>query len=111
MEIILGDKTYNTAGKSKARMFRVAIELSSRMEKGDITPQDLDDLVGFVCDVYGKQFSVGDVYDGLDSDLLIRCNNRSTIVVIIRVGIKVDFYLFPLQLARYFRRQGFQFRL
>ena len=71
MEIILGDKTYNTAGKSKARMFRVAIELSSRMEKGDINPQDLDDLVGFVCDVYGKQFSVGDVYDGLDSDLLM----------------------------------------
>jgi aminoglycoside phosphotransferase family enzyme len=70
MQITLGDKIY-TSGKIKTRLFRDAIVLSERLESGKITPKEMDDLSGFIADVFGRQFTVDDIYDNLESSLFM----------------------------------------
>lgn len=64
------DKSY-TASFISARMLRRTIELSKQVNFSDISPEELDTLVNFVVEVYGKQFTVDDVYDGLSSSELM----------------------------------------
>lgn len=52
----------------KSRMFRKALELRQEIDFDDITPEQLDILVGFVCELFDKQFSIDDFYDGLPSE-------------------------------------------
>ncbi|MET3507033.1 phage tail assembly chaperone G [Halalkalibacter oceani] len=49
----------------KARAFRRALELNAKLDFENLTVDDLDTLTGFVCEVYGNQFTVDDLYDGL----------------------------------------------
>jgi len=67
MEIKLNDKTY-VAVAVKARMFRKAIEINEKIDFANLEAKDLDALVDFVVDVYGKKFSRDELYDGLDGD-------------------------------------------
>lgn len=57
------DKTFKTNFIS-ARMFKKTEELQRRAEnKEDI---DLDEIVQYIVDVYGNQFTVDEFYDGVD---------------------------------------------
>ena len=76
MNIILGDKTY-VAKPAKARMFRQAIEINEKIDFSNLTTEALDDLIGFVCAIYGNQFTVDEVYDGLDADKLVSTMSKS----------------------------------
>lgn len=65
------NKTYTTDFIS-ARMFRRAIEMQGYFKSGANLDEDtLDELVGFVVEAYGKQFSIDDFYDGIESAKLI----------------------------------------
>lgn len=54
-----------------ARHFRKLMEYDSTIDYTDITVPDADELVGYVCDVFGNQFSVDQFYDGVPSHKLI----------------------------------------
>ena len=56
MNIILGDKTY-VAKPAKARMFRQAIEINEKIDFNNLTTKGLDELIGFVCTIYGDPVS------------------------------------------------------
>lgn len=70
MEIILSDKLF-IAPSPKARMVRRAIEISSSVDFNNITPENLDKLVLFVCELFDNQFTLDDIYDGLEAAALM----------------------------------------
>lgn len=70
MQIILGDKTYTT-GKIKTRLFRDAIVISERLEKGEMTTKEMDNLAEFISNTFGKQFNIDDIYEELESVLFM----------------------------------------
>lgn len=70
-----GEETFDekifVAPAAKARMVRRAVEITENVNFNDLTTEALDSLVEFVVDLYGKRFTIDDVYDGLDSIELI----------------------------------------
>lgn len=73
IKLLLGneEKTY-TAARPKGRAVRDAIKLARRMDPKNITEEVFDELVDFTVDVYGKQFTRDDVYDGLYADEMLQ---------------------------------------
>lgn len=52
------------------RMFRRTIAMQTIL-KGEVTEETLDSLVSFVVDLFEKQFTTDQFYDGVASDKLI----------------------------------------
>jgi hypothetical protein len=65
----------------KGRMIRQAIKIS-KLSIADVGVADLDEMVSFVVDIFGRQFTVDDFYDGVNAvDMipeLLRCINALT---------------------------------
>jgi hypothetical protein len=70
MKIVLNEKTY-ICPPAKAKHFRKALVITKQHDLENITPETLDELVGFVCDCFGNQFSIDDIYEELESEALI----------------------------------------
>jgi hypothetical protein len=70
MQIILDGKTY-VAPAPKARMVRKAIEMTEDVNFDNVKAADLDNMIGYMVDLFGKQFSIEEVYDSLDASELI----------------------------------------
>jgi hypothetical protein len=66
------EKTF-TQDFISGRMFRRAIEMQKHFRDGaeNLDVNTLDEMVGFVVESYGKQFTIDDFYDGIQSDKLI----------------------------------------
>lgn len=62
---IKGEMKIFVAPSIKARMLRNAMRLKSVIDFDDIQVKELDELVNFICDVFGKQFTVDECYDGV----------------------------------------------
>ena len=69
-EEIVEQKTFVT-NKIKARLVRRATEITQGVDFSDLTPESLDRLIDFVCEVYKNKFTRDELYDGLDADKLI----------------------------------------
>ncbi|MBV4432247.1 hypothetical protein KM803_13060 [Clostridium tyrobutyricum] len=67
--IKLNDKEY-TMPRPKTRVVRDTLKFlnETKINFANFRPQDLDKMVGYVCDAFGKQFKSDDVYDGLYAD-------------------------------------------
>ena len=89
MEIIINDKIY-VAQRAKARVFRQAIAINEKIDFSNLTTEALDELVGFVCTIYGNQFAIDDVYDGLDADELVSTMSKSISGVMSGVTEKLE---------------------
>jgi hypothetical protein len=70
MEIILNEKTFTTK-TIKAKMVRKAVAITENIDFDRLKTTDLDNLVDFVVETFGNQFSREDIYDNLDANLLI----------------------------------------
>ena len=66
----LNDKNY-AMPTVKAKVLRKALTLNEKMDFNDLKSKDLDELINFVCELYGNKFSVDDVYEYLDAKDLI----------------------------------------
>lgn len=65
------EKTF-TQDFISGRMFRKAIEMQKHFKKGsDMDENTLDEMAGFVTEAYGKQFSIDEFYDGIQSNQLV----------------------------------------
>lgn len=53
-----------------ARHMRKALELRTDLDFTNLAAEDLDQVVAFICEVYGGQFTIDDVYDGMNNDEL-----------------------------------------
>ena len=89
MQITLNDKIY-IAKPAKARVFRQAIAINEKIDFNQIKTKDLDELVGFVCSIYGNQFTVDELYDGLDADKLVSTLLNSISEIVNGVSEKLE---------------------
>lgn len=69
MNLELGGKTF-ISKKVKTRILREAIAITENLDFNNLKIADLDQLVNFVCRIYGDQFDADFLYDNLDADLL-----------------------------------------
>jgi len=76
MDLVLGSKTY-TANKVKTRMLRRAIEINEKIDYSNLKVKDLDELVDFVCELYGNEFTRDTFYDELEADKLVQTLTES----------------------------------
>lgn len=56
---------------ASGRHHRKLLEYETKIDYTDMSLEDTDELVGFVCEVFGNQFTVDDFYDGIPSHELI----------------------------------------
>lgn len=70
MQIKLNNKTY-TMPTVKAKILRKALTFNEKMDFNNLKAQDLDELINFVCELYGNQFTMDDVYENLDAKELL----------------------------------------
>ena len=67
---IIETKTY-VAPTPKARMIRTAAEMTESLDAKALKTADLDLMIDFVVDLFGKKFTADDVWDAIDADKLI----------------------------------------
>ncbi|WP_156290788.1 phage tail assembly chaperone G [Oceanobacillus salinisoli] len=63
-------KIYTTSFVS-ARQFRKLMEYDQEIDYSNLSLDDVDELAGFVCNVFDNQFTVDEFYDGIPSHKLI----------------------------------------
>lgn len=89
MEIVLNAKTF-VMPCVKTRMLRRAIEINEKIDFKNLKSKDLDGLVDFVVELYGKKFTRDEFYDGLDSVDLIETLNNSINGIVGTMGEKLS---------------------
>ena len=89
MSIRINDKEY-IMGAVKARMFRKAIAMTDAIDLENIKAKDLDDMVNYLVEAYGNQFTQDDVYDGLNSADLMPTLTGCITEVVSGVANKLD---------------------
>lgn len=69
VKIKLEDKEY-VMPRPKARVVRDTLKFlnDTKINYANVQPEDLDKMIQYICDAFGKQFELDDVYDGLDAD-------------------------------------------
>ncbi|MGN8647884.1 phage tail assembly chaperone G [Gracilibacillus sp. HCP3S3_G5_1] len=64
--------------------FRKVNEFDETIDYSDISIEEMDKLVGFVCDVYGNQFDINEFYEGIPSHQVI--STITDVFVRVRTG-------------------------
>ena len=85
------EKTF-VATEIKGRMLRKAMEFQKLkdLQDGDFDTEMLDNMVSFVCEVFGNKFTTDDVYDGLPIENVLPEVMRCINTVIERFTSKMD---------------------
>ena len=68
-EDVVEVKTFVT-NKIKARFARRALEVKKEVNFLDLSPEGLDTVVDFACEVYKNKFTRDEFYDGVESVLM-----------------------------------------
>lgn len=87
VEIDGKDKRFVTPKKIKGGLWRVAVLVAEEIEGGEILIADLDSHLQFVCDVYGNQFDIGQLEDGIDARDIMKTIYAVTIFVMGQVSV------------------------
>ncbi|KNF06983.1 hypothetical protein CLPU_38c00030 [Gottschalkia purinilytica] len=64
------DKTFNQDFIS-ARMLRKTLELSKEVSKGELYEKEIDNIVKYLVELYGNQFTFDELYDGFPASELV----------------------------------------
>jgi len=56
----------------KARVFRNALKMNEKMriEGNDVSVETFDEMIEFIVNVFDKQFTVDDIWDGVEAGML-----------------------------------------
>lgn len=88
MQINLAGKTY-LAPAPKGRMVRRAFEIVENINLANMKVTDLDNLVGYIVELFEKQFSLDDFYDGIEAAELMPTLMDCINLVVGKVGEKL----------------------
>lgn len=69
--IIDGKERVFTTGFVSARFYKTLAKFDEEIDYFNMSVDEMDRLVGFVCDVFDNQFTVDQVYDGIESHELM----------------------------------------
>src|SRR5690625_2855803 len=81
---INGEQKIFTTPFVSARSFRRLMEFDQKMDYNNLSIDDVDELVGYVCNVFGDQFTIDEFYDGVPSHELI--NTILKVFIYVRSG-------------------------
>ena len=72
IKLIINDKEKTfVAGRPMGRIVRSAIDILGKINMNNISGEELDMIIDFTVDAYGKQFTRDQVYDGPYADELL----------------------------------------
>lgn len=70
-----GNKEIYTTFFISGMMFRNALQIQRKLENNKFTVELLDELIGFVCNVFNNQFTVNEFYEGIDRKDIFKISN------------------------------------
>jgi hypothetical protein len=62
------EKKMYIAPSPKARIVRNALAMTEIIDTKNMKTADVDSLMNYIVDLFGRQFTIDDIYDGLDAD-------------------------------------------
>src|SRR5690625_1336971 len=68
--IIKNEEKIFTTPFVSARFYRKLLEFDKEIDYSNLEANDYDKLIGFVCEVFGNQFTVDEFWDGVESSKL-----------------------------------------
>ena len=89
MEITLNNEIF-IAPAPKARMVRKALELSDAVDFNNLKATGLDALAAYVCDLFVGQFTIDELYDGLEAAELMQTLTQCINGVVNATSKKID---------------------
>lgn len=87
LEIDGKEKRYASPSKIKGTLWREASMIAEDIEDGVVQIIDLDSYLQFICDVYGNQFDIAELEEGLDARDMLKTIYAVTIFVMGQVSI------------------------
>lgn len=75
-------KAIYSSDKVTGHMFRRALELKDKQEKYGLSEQLLNEIGDFVCEVFNYQFTLQELYEGLEVQDVFRVFNNVVLKVI-----------------------------
>lgn len=75
IELNQGQDIY-VCNKITGFLFRTALKLKERQESEGINTYLLDDMAQFVCEVFGNQFNLSELYKGLEANEILKVFNN-----------------------------------
>lgn len=90
IEIDGKEKRFVTPKKIQGSLWRVASVVAEEIENGDILVADLDSHLQFVCEVFGNQFSIEEIENGVDARDLMKIVYAVTIFVMGQVAVAAE---------------------
>lgn len=90
IEIDSEEKPFVSPKKIKGSLWRQAALVAEEIEGGEILVADLDSHMQFVCEVFGNQFDIGQLEDGVDARDLMKIIYAVTIFVMGQVSIAAE---------------------
>ncbi len=85
-----GKKKTFQSGPVLMRSMREFLELQTRINLNSMDADELDEFVGFVCRVFGNQFTIDDFYDGMPVDKLNTFSQTFALEIMGAKGVKTD---------------------
>lgn len=84
------EQRFVTPSKVSGTLFRVAVQVSSEIEEGMDILIDLDSHLQFVCDVFGNQFGITELEEGLHSHDVLKTVYATTFYVMGQVTFAME---------------------
>lgn len=78
------EESIYTVPFANARHHRKILEYDATIDYSDMSLDQTDELVGFVCDVFGNQFTIDEFFDGVPSHKLIE--TITDVFIYVRTG-------------------------
>lgn len=93
------EKTYVTPKKIPGYLWRQAALVADEIENGEILIADLDSHLQFVCEVFGNQFTIDQLENGIDARDLMKVIYAMAIFVMGQVTIAAEMLTRNVDLA------------
>lgn len=92
LEIEIDDKVqrFVTPKRVKGSLWRDAALVAEEIESGEVVVADLDSHLQFVCDVFGNQFTIDQLENGVDARDLVKTVYATTIFVMGQVSVAAE---------------------
>lgn len=99
IEIDGKEKRFVTPKKIKGTMWRHAALVAEEIESKQVLIADLDSHLQFVCDIFGNQFDIGQLEDGIDARDIMKTIYATTLFVMGQVSIASEMLMRSVDLA------------
>ena len=99
VEIDGKEKSFVTPKKIQGGLWRQAVLISEEIEDGEILLADLDSHLQFVCEVFGNQFDIEQLENGVDARDLMKIIYSYTIFVMGQVSVAAEMLVSNVDLS------------